>query len=273
MLYFTSSTDVDCHYSAFNSKWPGARSDHPLLKISISMGNTTTHTPVPPPTLTVQKLCLSKLRNSPVVAKILSQVADISLEHISTRLDILYDKPVHHSNLQDHVDLIDLLLTSALISAAEVTLDTYDPSTVRSKPDQATKELRNASDPTAAILLFKKAQKSSIKDNTICSRDPATPVLEDIHNYFQSIFSPPTASLLSEQASLDRDFQDYISARFNVQSIQDAISSYKSSKSSGPDPLHIVVLKAMNSCPSSKVSVFLAKAFSYYAKVGCTPSA
>ncbi|KAJ1909825.1 hypothetical protein H4219_006336, partial [Mycoemilia scoparia] len=138
---------------------------------------------VPSPTPTAQKLCLSKLRNSPVVEKILPHITNLNLEAISDKLDILYDKPVYHSRLQDHIDHIDLLLISALISA-EVTLDTYDLTSVRSRLDLAAKVLKNAIDPTTAILLFKKAQKASVKDSTITSRDPAIPVLEDVYQYF-----------------------------------------------------------------------------------------
>ncbi|OMJ28673.1 LINE-1 retrotransposable element ORF2 protein [Smittium culicis] len=123
-----------------------------------------------------------------------------------------------------------------------------------------------------SAMLLKKALKASNSFRIVCSRSDDISALQDSINFYKELYSNDIDStmLTCQYTPVDHYCYDYgLDKFFSHSNIKKSIDAYPSSKSAGPDPLHINILKAL-ACSNAFISD-LHVMFRYMLKYATTP--
>lgn len=225
------------------------------------------------------KFFLKPLEKS-VIQKLLIQeysIASTTLQKSWGILDGLTpSSPIGH--ISSAIDVTYTIFYSMILSICETYLGTYSVHSVRSLPNHSEKnilqKLNSTSAPQKAATLLKLAQRYSQPDVIINSRDPTLSAVDDATQYYQEVFDHPSA--LNSQNCYVPEYGNNMpdllsnSSWFTTKSISSVIKKYPSSKSAGPDPLHIKILKVL--ARNEDFLTDLQSFFHYCLKLGYTPS-
>ncbi|OMJ10085.1 LINE-1 retrotransposable element ORF2 protein, partial [Smittium culicis] len=121
-------------------------------------------------------------------------------------------------------------------------------------------------------MLLKKALKATNSFKIVCSRSDNISALQDSINFYKDLYSndPDSALITSHYNPVEHYCYDNgLDKYFSNRNIKKAIDAYPSSKSSGPDPLHINILKVL-ACSNTFISD-LHVLFRYMLKYATTP--
>ncbi|OMJ26782.1 LINE-1 retrotransposable element ORF2 protein [Smittium culicis] len=121
-------------------------------------------------------------------------------------------------------------------------------------------------------MLLKKALKASNSFRIVCSRSDDISALQDNINFYRELYSNEIDSTMvaRQYTPVDHYCYEYGLDKFlSHGNIKKTIDAYPSSKSAGPDPLHINILKAL-ACSSTFISD-LHVLFRYMLKYAPTP--
>ncbi|OLY79420.1 RNA-directed DNA polymerase from mobile element jockey [Smittium mucronatum] len=134
-----------------------------------------------------------------------------------------------------------------------------------------TDALNSVCSASEAAKIYKKSLKQSTMDHSIQSRDCNLSAVQDVYNYYSDLYSPPPI-VSSDSVSFDSAlFPDDLGLKFfSASKIKSSIIGYSDSKATGPDNVHISVLKVL--AESTLFLDDLSEFFSLCCKFGVTPS-
>jgi hypothetical protein len=167
---------------------------------------------------------------------------------------------------QEVINSLELLLAGTILEAADIMLGSYsvaDRQMMLSPPRSAP---RSADE---VIRAFKRSFNSSREDCGVLSRDAEVSALDDSVAYLSNIFAQPNGDLLVSQAPYIGVGDYEIASFFSPSLLSRLINRYPSTKSCGPDSMHIDILKCL--LPTTFPAI-LGKLFGLCALTGLTPS-
>jgi Reverse transcriptase (RNA-dependent DNA polymerase) len=175
--------------------------------------------------------------------ELLAPTADLVFTGASQRLRRNPPKtPEERCALLEHMDGI---LSLAICACADICLGEYSVEEARARPDRAAEFVAIAPTPQDAVSLYKRSFRATPR--LLESRSPEIPVLEDVANFFSEVYTA-LPGLAHEDVADGTPFAEgdgALAALFTPSAVWEAIRAYPSSKSCGPDGIHILLLRAL----------------------------
>ncbi|OMJ07068.1 hypothetical protein AYI70_g12451 [Smittium culicis] len=173
------------------------------------------------------------------------------------------------------IDCYYNFLVEKLFIICSHNLGTYSINDSRSSFTPDTSCLDVLDSPQAASIaarIFKKSQFKAKRNAFIQSRFPSVSAADDVYSYYNDLYKPSTVETESyyvdhsDPITNSIDFKQF----FTPTLVRSAILEYPSSKSSGPDPLHISIFKVF--VESDHFLDTLTRMFIGFCRYGYTPS-
>jgi len=248
---------------------PAISSDHPFLRIDIAGGS-------------IQNIESSKLKrfylkylDDQNIITDLCTAYDACTETYELFFKDLYQEIIYFPvyDIQEAVDLSYNLLVDILTMLATTFLGTYEVSVAKQWPDRLSK-IHMFKDTATLLRLFKRSQRTDSDKSFIHSRSPTYTPLQDVVQFYSSVYSPEgedddDSSWSYSVPILDEPGFTILNA-YTIDTVKKFIQQYPKGKSCGQDSLHVCLLKALLLSTFPRHLVLL---FRIFARVGLTPTA
>ncbi|OMJ14491.1 hypothetical protein AYI70_g7836 [Smittium culicis] len=247
-------------------------SDHLLMTLAINL------TEIPEKDIfdSSEKINLTSINEPAIRHVMLAEYANIS--HLIDTAVYQIENYVLVNSEVGYGPLIDCcynFLVEKLFIICSHNLGTYSINDSRSNFTPDTSCLDVLDSPQAASIaarIFKKSQFKAKRNAFIQSRFPSVSAADDVYSYYNDLYKPSTVETESyyvdhsDPITNSIDFKQF----FTPTLVRSAILEYPSSKSSGPDPLHISIFKVF--VESDHFLDTLTRMFIGFCRYGYTPS-
>ncbi|KAE8217127.1 hypothetical protein CF319_g8716 [Tilletia indica] len=170
---------------------------------------------------------------------------------------------------QGTVNKADSLIGRALWDVAAKALGRYNVDDMKRKPDYLAQGLQSKPTAKSAMRQYRRSQRGS--QSVLVSRTPeTTTVADDVKTFYIDLYSTKTieGSKMPFRPPPSSQDDDLLRA-FHHDAVDKAIREYSSSRSSGPDAIHHVLIKAL---ANAGLTHWLSHLFELCALSGMTPT-
>jgi hypothetical protein len=220
-------------------------SDHDLIVVSFPRPNLT---PALYDDLLEQSAVRFNIRrlSDPVALSYFARLCEYNSEHLSlvvtSAIQNLPRLPV--PDRRDIINSIDSIIRSTIIDICSHSIGSYIPREAEIIGNHKTHVPPFSADDV--IRAVKSNHRNSTKKLVIHSRSPEVTPIEDACQFLSQLYSVPATQYESVDTSLQCVGDVEIASMFSPDSVKGAILSYPSSRSCGPDGIHIAILKAIS---------------------------
>lgn len=183
----------------------------------------------------------------------------------ATRNELVNMKTYNRAIKEDFINTLYSCFTDSIYSLLDEFIPQYDPIQVKSNYDP-TIVLESQCSNTEAIRAFKRSQRAYAAKMIVRVRDATKNVEQEAFSFYSSLYQSENVEMPEAPEPPSTDDAAFL---FTTERVKKAIEYYPSSKSGGPDRIHVDVFKCL--MESTLFAEMLSQLLQLFYEVGITP--